>query len=137
MLDQIARMQQHEEEAAASGGAAQVPREDAINPQLREKMGAFFSQWVLTLFESERKDPEVRKEKNWVWFVYFFSKKKFEKTCLAILRSIGRSNPELASIINAQNLPHLVFVCTSSVVQTAYQLSAQQGNAVAATSWYK
>ena len=89
--------------------------EESISPQLREKVTAFFSQWVRTLFgiESDRKDPE---------------------TCLAILRSIGRSNPELASIINAQNLPHLVHVCTSSVVNTAYGLT-QQG--AVTTSWYK
>ncbi len=115
-LQQQQQQQQHEDDGAAGPGAAAALRDEVINPQLREKVSAFFSQWVSTLFESDRKDPE---------------------TCLAILRSIGRSNPELASIINAQNLAHLVHVCTSSVVQTAYQLSAQQPAGSATTAWYK
>lgn len=110
MLEQIARNQAHEDDPSIASSSL---REDTISQQLREKITAFFSQWVHTLLESDRKDPE---------------------TCLAILRSIGRSNPELASIINAQNLPHLVHLCTSSVVQTAYQVTQPGGST---TAWYK
>ena len=112
MLDQIARTPQREEDGGGGASSASL-REEPINAELREKVTAFFSQWVHTLLESDRKDPE---------------------TCLTILRTIGRSNPQLASIINAQNLAHLVHVCTSSVVQTAYQLT-QAGSVT--TAWYK
>ena len=99
--------------ASTNNVSSKVDPVENIDPTLLNNVSSFFKQWVHTLCKSEKKDPD---------------------TCLALLRSIGQTNAQLPSIINAQNLAALINICTKSVVETAYQLSSPGSTTI---SWYK